>query len=256
MTMNPDEHTPDLHSRLSAHALLYGLIGGREAGRNISLEIINENIPVLKQIIESCKSIGQENQLRYTKALFEEVYHQGLMDGEHIEIVADRLSDHDGIKMFIAQANDAAERTYSKRSKALLGLYSGKVLSRPELLGSPQSAIILDALSALNDFDLNHFDMLARYIQSGNDGQVVIQNAYRSIAIIDGVQRNEMDQGLAFYLSSIRKLIALQIFTQTTTGSWEPYGAVMVQASPYTDTFYELYCEYQQIYEQTQEEPS
>lgn len=254
METNRNEHTPDLHSRITARALL-SLTGGREAGRGISLEIINENIPLLKQIVESYRSLNQEHQLRYTTVLFEEVYREGLMDDEHIEMLSDRLSDHDGIKMFIAQANDAAERTYSKRSKALLGLYSGKVVARPELLESPQSAIILDALSALNDFDLNHFDILARYIERIREGQVSAPDAYRYIAPENGVRREDIEQGLLFYLSSIRKLISLQIFSQVT-GTWGSFDSISVKESPYTNAFFELYREYQGIYENTQEEPS
>ena len=249
MTMNRDEHISDLHSIITARGLL-SLTGGREAGRSISLEIINENIPLLKQIVESYRFLNQEHQLRYTTVLFEEIYREGLMDNEHIEILSDRLSNHDGIKKFIAQANDAAERTYSKRSKALLGLYSGKVVARPDLLGSPQSAIILDALSSLNDFDLDHFDILARYIEKIQESQVSVQNAYREIASEDNGQDDGEVQGLAFYLSSIKKLISLQIFAQVT-GSWGSFGSILVETSPYTNTFYELYREYQQFYEKT-----
>lgn len=249
MTIDRNEYIPNVHSQISARATFETIRSGK-AVRSMSLELINENIPLLKQFVESCKLFKSDHEVNFTKILFEEVYRHGLLDAEHIEIVADRLDNHEGVKLFIAHANDVAERSFSKKSKAMLALYSGQIVVKPELLERPESAIILDALSSINDFDLKYFDMFKRHIKVINETQFRIESAYQTSVFRDSISQQDIEDDLTSFFSSIKKLISLQIISQVT-GTYKSLKSFLIEESPYTNSFYQLYIEYHELYEKS-----
>lgn len=247
MTINRDEHIPDISSQASARAFLRTVFSG-DAAKSLSLEHATQYVPWLKGYFEALKKFKEDHSVQYIQVLLEEIYRQGLMEPDRIDSLADRLDNHEGVKLFIAHANSVAEKSFSKKSKAMLALYSGQIVAKPELLERPESAIILDALSAINDFDLKYFNMFKKHIKEINETQTRIESAYQTNISNDNISEQDVKDDLNSFFSSIKKLISLQIISQVT-GTYKSLESFLIEESPYTNSFYQLYTEYHELYE-------
>lgn len=254
METNRNEHTPDIHSQTSASAFIRTLLTG-EAAQSLSLENATQYLPWLKGYFEALKKFKDDHSVQYIEVLLKEIYRQGLMGRDRTSALANALDDHDGVKLYLSYANDAAERSFSKRAKAMLAIYSGRVISDPSLLEKAESAVILEILSSVNDFDLVNFERLFEYIFEYQDFQPDSYNTYYRIADKYDVPAGQREEGLLSFDSSLRKLINIQAIN-IVTGNSGTGSRMSVKISAYSQKLSELCAEYEEFYDRTQEEPS
>lgn len=254
MTANRDEYTPNVHSQITAKAILRTVRSGN-ASKAISLEHITEQIPLFKGYFETLKKFKEDQKVQYIQVLIEELYRHGLMEPERIALLSNTLDDHDGVKLYLVYANEAAERSFSKRAKAMLAIYSGRVIADPKLLAKSESAVMLEILSAVNDFDLLSFERLHKYIFDNKDFQPESDNAFYRIANKYKIPDSDHEEGLISFNSSLRKLINIQAMS-IVSGNSEYGSRLIVEMSPYSQKLFELCSEYEEFYERKQEEPS
>ncbi|WP_214771390.1 hypothetical protein [Exiguobacterium sp. s133] len=254
MTIDREEHTPDIRSQITARAILRTIRSSNPSGA-LSLEHITEHMPLFKGYFEALKKFQEEHGVQYIQVLLEEIYRHGLMEPDRIDSLADALDDHDGVKLYLSYASDAAEKSFSKRAKAMLAIYSGRVIGDPGLLSKSESAVMLEILSSVNDFDLMSFERLFKYIFEYQDFQPDSHNTYYRIADKYGVPASQHEEGLLSFDSSLRKLINVQAIN-IVTGNSGTGSRLLVKLSPYSQKLGELCAEYEEFYNRTQEEPS
>lgn len=256
MKINRDKHLPDVKSQTSARAFMRTFSKG--IGVNGSMaEYASGLIPGFKGYLESLKLAKDDYKINYTQILIEDLYKRNLITSDRIEELGRILDEDQSIRLFLGYAYEAAEKSYSKRSKSLLALYSGMVIADPELLNNHESSIILDALSSLNDFNLDHFEIAVNFINERDDPQTSAEEGFKAIMLRNGFTETQIDSQIGSFISSIKKLISLQVLEQETKtiGSFSKF---LIEESPFTKTLYSLFMEHKSIYEtyETQEEPS
>lgn len=253
MKINRDEHLPDVKSQISARALLRTVSKGVGVGGSIA-EYTSGLIPGFKGYLESLKLAKNDYKINYTQILIEDLCKREFMTPEKAEELGRVLDQDQSVRLFLGYAYEAAEKSYSKRSKSLLALYSGMVISDPELLNNHESSIILDALSSLNDFNLDHFEIAVTFINERDDSQISAEDGFRTIMLRNGFSDTQIDAQIGSFISSIKKLISLQVLEQETK-TWGSFEKFLIEESPFTRTLYTLFMEYKSLYE-TNEEPS
>lgn len=254
MTINRDEHLPDVKSQTATRALMRTLSKGVGVGGSMA-EYTSGLIPGFKGYLESLKLAKDDYKINYTQILIEDLYKRSLMTSERIEDLGRILDEDESIRLFLGFAYEAAERSYSKRSKSLLALYSGRVIAEPKLLNTHESSIILDALSSLNDFNLDHFEIAVRFIDEREDTYIASEEGFKSIMLKDGFQENLIEAQTGSFLSSLKKLISLQVLEQETK-TWGSFEMFVIEESPFTRALYILFMEYKNLYERPNKEPS
>lgn len=254
MRFNRDEHVPDVHNQITARAILKATRSGN-ASKALLLEHITDQIPLFKGYFETLKKFKEDQKVQYIQILIEELYRIGLMEPERISLLADTLDDHESVKLYLVYANEAAERSFSKRAKAMLAIYSGRIISDPSLLEKSESAVILEILSAVNDFDIMNFERLYKYIFEYQNFQPESEDAFYRIANKYNIPASEHEEQLLSFNSSLRKLINIQAIS-IVSGNSGSDSRLIVKFSPYSQKLYELCAEYEEFYNNSQKEPS
>lgn len=254
METNRNEHTPTTQDSVSALAVLKSIFRGQGV-RDIAAEAASHSFPGLKGYLEGLKTFKQEYDINYIDCLVEAMHRDGLLTEENIETLADKLDRHEGVMLYVGHCVEITDRSHSKRAKAILALYSARVIAEPELLNDPESAFMLDVLSSVNDFDITHFEMMTRCMNEYREPQLETREAYSRIARIDMIDPELTERGLVSFQSSIQKLIGLQAL-ERISGTWGSFNNVIVGKSPYTESLEKIYDEYKRLYEKTQEHPS
>lgn len=251
MTINRDEHTPTTADAAAFKALTKQFTT-ENLGRLISVTpVIKDFKDALNKGVEAYEAY----KVDFLLELIHSMHHEGkLNEQDNIEKITKQLNNDTTLSLFVGHCKEVAEQSNSRMAKIMLAIYTGKVITSPELIQDPVSGVIIDTLSSVNDFNLRHFEDLAKYLND-HEGQVEVQRAYSVIANWHKVQSPERRKGLLDFKTSIRKFINIGTL-DLISGGVSYSSRMIVQQNHYSPMLYELCQEYHELYEQTQEEPS
>lgn len=227
----------------------------KNATSDLMLETL-ENFSSIKGIIQGLQNFSKEYRINYLDVLISQLYISGNFSEENVEQLKDRLQNDEIVKFYISRCLDIADRSNSPRAKAMLAIYSGRVINNTKLLESPESAVMLDILGNVNDFDLNHFEMIYKYMNHHNDCKVNVHEKASDIISFASPNQSESknnyigtvsDNDKLSFISSIKKLINNMALEQVT-GTYESLQYFLIEKSPYSDKVMELCQEYKVLF--------
>lgn len=255
MEKNRDDHTPTTADAAAFKAL----------AKQFTKEKLKENVgkamsvtPVVKDFkdaLDVCVELYKGWEVDFILELINSMYHEGkLNEKDKIENLTKRLNDDATLSLFVGHCKAVADQSNSRMAKIMLAIYTGKVITSPELVQDPVSGVIIDTLSSVNDFNLRHLEDMLKYMNEYAQ-QVEVQRAYSVIANWHQVQSPERRKGLMDFKASMRKFVNIGIL-DLASGGVSYTSKMIVQPNHYSPMIFELCQEYHELYERTQEEPS
>lgn len=251
MNENQNEHTPT-----TADAAAFKALTKQFTAKNLDRLIsVTPVIKDFKDALDKGIEAYEGYKVDFLLELIYSMHHEGkLNEQDNIEKLTKQLNDDATLSMFVGHCKEIAEQSNSRMAKIMLAIYTGKVITSPELVEDPVSAVLIDTLSSVNDFNLRHLEDMLKYMDK-HESQIEVRRAYDVIANGYGVQSHKRRKGLLDFKTSMRKFVNLGVL-DLASGGLDYSSRMILQPNHYSPMIYELCQEYRELYEPTQKKPS
>lgn len=140
---------------------------------------------------------------------------------------------------------DKVTQSYSEKIASIMGVYLGKVIITEGLEEKQSTAVIIQALTTLNDFDLEHFKNTYSFLKAQKYGERKIPRAiyYKVSDVPDTNDSAEDQEGIEMLNASLQKLDSIQLFTTINAMS----GGVAYGLNTFSLQFHHLLESYEEM---------
>ena len=217
-----------------------------EIGTSLDL---NFSLPA-RAILDHCETFLQSLRVNYLDVLMARVSADCGRDQDTFEELFSQLTKNKTLAAYIGRASEVSKQTHSNKATILLGIYSGQVIVKPELLESHISAVMLEILPNLNDTDIKHFCTLYDFLIDNQDSDIVSHQAYYGLNEMKHEsflkEQIQVDPNLVSYFTSINKFLVLGLISKGA-GMWGIVDNFTVTINAYSNALKDLILEYEEL---------
>lgn len=209
---------------------------------DISLSI--SGIPGIKDLSTSIRSLLDERKIDLLDTLIFVMYSKGEINTNNIESLKKKIQDDNLLLNYLERCQHAFNNSNGSLTRQILAIYSGRVINDTSLLSNYSSSVIIDVLSAINDFDLVYFELAYDKILENDQPSIDVLKLFNLIehySILEST--NPLD-----FVSSIKKLTSLMVFEESTGLAFDMDDEFIVSLNVYSNMLKELIVEHKALY--------
>lgn len=157
--------------------------------------------------------------------------------------IRNRLEGNDALIEVVLRFKESVRKSYSIETAKLLGIYLGKIITSKKTLEKEQeSAIIIHALSILNDYDLQHFSMAYSYLKTNNKADTP-HNIFEATKKNNNDSKYKNARSLDYFQVSMNRLSGTQILV--SIGGMN--GSTLYRSSHLSKVLFDLINDYEEL---------
>ncbi|MCT4785226.1 hypothetical protein ACFQO8_09320 [Exiguobacterium aestuarii] len=203
-----------------------------------------------RAILDHCETFLQSLRVNYLDVLMAKVYIDCERDQDYLKELFSQLTKNEALIAYIGRASEVSKQTHSNQATILLGIYSGQIVVKPELLENHISIVMLEILSSLNDTDINHFCLLYDFLICNPESDIVSHQAYYGFNEMKHgsflKEQIQVDPNLVSYFTSANKFINLGLISKGAS-TWGAIDNFIVTTNIYSTSLKDLILEYEEL---------
>lgn len=199
--------------------------------------------PGIKDLLTSIRALVEERKINFLDTLIFVMYSKGEINDDNIQSLKTKINDSEVILRYLERCQHAFNNSNGLLTRQILAIYSGRVINDTSLLNSYSSSVIIDVLSAINDFDLVYFELAYDKILENDQPSIdalKLFNLIKHYSILEST--NPLD-----FVSSIKKLTSLMVFEESTGLAFDMDDEFIVYLNDYSNMLKELIVEHKAL---------